>query len=122
MNKKMKLLLSGVVALILALTGCQSANTLTITANNQTVMVPKSPKKVVIMNYDALDTLDALGKGSIVIGTPLSVLPSYLKQYSKAHIIDTGNMKEPNIDAIKQAKPELIIIDGRQAKKTEELS
>lgn len=122
MNKQKKLLLTGVAALILALTGCQSANTLTVTTESQTVVVPKSPKKVVVMNYGALDTLDALGKGSIVVGTPLSVIPSYLQQYSNAHITDTGNMKEPNIDAIKQAKPELIIIDGRQAKRTEEFS
>ncbi|OCG00892.1 siderophore ABC transporter substrate-binding protein [Gilliamella sp. wkB112] len=122
MNKQRKLLLTGVAALILVLTGCQSTNTLTVTTESQTVVVPKSPKKVVVMNYGALDTLDALGKGSIVVGTPLSVIPSYLQQYSNAHITDTGNMKEPNIDAIKQAKPELIIIDGRQAKRAEEFS
>ena len=122
MNKQKKLLLSSLAALILGLTGCQSTNTMTITTESQTVVIPKVPNKVVVMNYGALDTLDALGKGSIVVGTPLSVIPSYLQQYSKAHITDTGNMKEPNIDAIKQAKPDLIIIDGRQAKRTEELS
>ena len=122
MNKQKKLLLSSLAALILGLTGCQSTNTMTVTTESQTVVIPKVPNKVVVMNYGALDTLDALGKGSIVVGTPLSVIPSYLQQYSKAHITDTGNMKEPNIDAIKQAKPDLIIIDGRQAKRTEELS
>ena len=122
MNKQKKLLLSSLAALILGLTGCQSTNTMTVTTESQTVVVPKVPNKVIVMNYGALDTLDALGKGSIVVGTPLSVIPSYLQQYSKAHITDTGNMKEPNIDAIKQAKPDLIIIDGRQAKRTEELS
>lgn len=122
MNKQKKLLLSSLAALILGLTGCQSTNTMTITTESQTVVIPQVPNKVVVMNYGALDTLDALGKGSIVVGTPLSVIPSYLQQYSKAHITDTGNMKEPNIDAIKQAKPDLIIIDGRQAKRTEELS
>lgn len=122
MNKQKKLLLSSLAALILGLTGCQSTNTMTVTTESQTVVIPKVPNKVVVMNYGALDTLDALGKGSIVVGTPLSVIPSYLQQYSKAHITDTGNMKEPNIDAIKQAKPDLIIIDGRQAKRTEEIS
>lgn len=122
MNKQKKLLLSSIAALILGLTGCQSNNTITVTTDNQTVVVPKSPNKVVVMNYGALDTLDALGKGSIVVGTPLSVIPSYLQQYKNAHITDTGNMKEPNIDAIKQTKPNLIIIDGRQANRTEELS
>ena len=121
MNIKKKLLLSSLAALVLGLTGCQSSMTVT-TDNNQSVVVPKSPSKVVVMNYGALDTLDALGKGSIVAGAPLSVLPSYLEQYKNANIADTGNMKEPSIDAIKQAKPQLIIIDGRQASRTQELS
>ena len=121
MNTKKKLLLTSLAALVLGLTGCQSSMTVT-TDNNQSVVVPKSPSKVVVMNYGALDTLDALGKGSIVAGAPLSVLPSYLEQYKNANIADTGNMKEPSIDAIKQAKPQLIIIDGRQASRTQELS
>jgi iron complex transport system substrate-binding protein len=123
MTRKKKLLLSSIVSIILGLAGCQSTTTtMSITANNQTVQVPKSPEKVVVMNYGALDTLDALGKGSIVVATPLSVIPSYLQQFNKTSITDTGNMKDPNIDAIRQVKPDLIIIDGRQASKTEDLS
>jgi iron complex transport system substrate-binding protein len=123
MTRKKKLLLSSIVSIILGLAGCQSTTTtMSVTANNQTVQVPKSPEKVVVMNYGALDTLDALGKGSIVVATPLSVIPSYLQQFNKTSITDTGNMKDPNIDAIRQVKPDLIIIDGRQASKTEDLS
>lgn len=121
MNTKKKLLLSSLAALMLGLTGCQSSITVN-PDNKQSVVVPKSPNKVVVMNYGALDTLDALGKGSIVTATPLSVLPAYLQQYKNATITDTGNMKEPNLDAIKQAKPQLIIIDGRQARHTEEFT
>ena len=121
MNTKKKLLLSSLAALMLGLTGCQSSITVN-PDNKQSVVVPKSPNKVVVMNYGALDTLDALGKGSIVTATPLSVLPAYLQQYKNANITDTGNMKEPNINAIKQAKPQLIIIDGRQARHTEEFT
>lgn len=122
MNKQRNLILSSVAVLMLALTGCQSTNTMTVTTDNKSVVVPKSPKKVVVMNFGALDTLDALGKGSIVAATPLSIMPSYLHQYRNSSLTDTGNMKEPNIDAIKQTKPDLIIIDGRQAKRTVELA
>ncbi|MWN30853.1 MULTISPECIES: siderophore ABC transporter substrate-binding protein [unclassified Gilliamella] len=121
MNNKKKLLLSSIAVIVLGLTGCQSS-TMNITADNQTIVVPKAPKKVVVMNYGALDTLDALGKGSIVTAIPRSVTPSYLQQFNKASIADTGNMKEPDINAIKQTKPDLIIIDGRQASKSEDLS
>ncbi|NUF49849.1 siderophore ABC transporter substrate-binding protein [Gilliamella sp. ESL0250] len=122
MNKKKKLLLSSIAAIVLGLTGCQSSSTMSVTTDSQTVVVPKAPKKVVVMNYGALDTLDALGKGSIVVATPLSVIPSYLQQYNNSSITDTGNMKEPNIETIKQVKPDLIVIDGRQASKAEDLS
>lgn len=121
MNNKKKLLLSSIAVIVLGLTGCQSS-TMNITADNQTVVVPKTPKKVVVMNYGALDTLEALGKGSIVTAIPRSVTPSYLQQFNKASIADTGNMKDPDINAIKQTKPDLIIIDGRQASKAEDLS
>ncbi|MCO6553080.1 MAG: ABC transporter substrate-binding protein [Gilliamella sp.] len=121
MNNKKKLLLSSIAVIVLGLTGCQSS-TMNITTDNQTVVVPKTPKKVVVMNYGALDTLDALGKGSIVTAIPRSVTPSYLQQFNKTSIADTGNMKDPDINAIKQTKPDLIIIDGRQASKAEDLS
>ncbi|TSJ92188.1 ABC transporter substrate-binding protein [Gilliamella apicola] len=121
MNIKKKVLLNTLIAFTLGLTGCQSSITVN-PDNKQSVVVPKSPSKVVVMNYGALDTLDALGKGSIVTGIPLSVLPSYLEQYKSADITDTGNMKEPNIEVIARAKPQLIIIDGRQANRTEVLN
>lgn len=117
MNKK--ILLSALITFSLGLTGCQSSITVN-PDNKQSIVVPKSPSKVVVMNYGALDTLDALGKGSIVVGTPISVLPSYLEQYK--NVSDTGSMKEPSINAIKQVKPQLIVIDGRQASRAEELS
>ena len=53
MNKQKKLLLSSLAALILGLTGCQSTNTMTVTTESQTVVIPKVPNKVVVMNYGA---------------------------------------------------------------------
>ncbi len=122
MNKKKKLILSTIAAVILGLTGCQSSNTITVKSNEQTVVVPKTPHKIVVMNYGALDTLDALGKGALVVGTSQSVIPDYLKQYKNIKVTDTGSMKDSNIEIIKQSKPDLIIIDGRQANKYQELS
>ncbi len=121
MNRNKKLLLSTLAAVILGLTGCQSTSKMNVVVDNNSIEVPKSPKKVVVMNYGALDTLDALGKGSIVTAVPQSVIPSYLQKYNNSGIADTGNMKEPNIDAIKNLKPDLIIIDGRQASKDAQL-
>lgn len=120
MVRNKKILLIMITSAILGLAGCQSKTT--ITTDNQTIVIPKYIHKIVVMNYGALDTLDALGKGSLVAATPQSVIPSYLEQYKNNHVIDTGNMKEPNIEVIKQTHPDLIIIDGRQASKKAELS
>lgn len=38
------------------------------------VIVPKSPKKVVVIDYGALDTLDVLSKGSIVTAMPQPII------------------------------------------------
>lgn len=119
---KKKLILSSLAAIILGITGCQSNNTIKITENNQTIVIPKSPQKIVVMNYGALDTLDALGKGTLVVGTSLPAIPQYLQQYKTGNVVDTGRMKEPNFDVIKQIAPDLIIIDRRQADQTDELS
>lgn len=117
-----KIIITSIAALILSLTGCQSPQSVIIKEKNQTVTVPKSPQKIVVMNYGALDTLDALGKGSLVVGTSLPVLPTYLQQYKNAKVANTGNMKAPDLEAIKRTKPDLIIIDGRQAKQSEQLA
>lgn len=122
MFKNKKLILSGIAAIMLSITGCQTSNLITVESNNQSVVVPKSPKKIVVMNYGSLDTLDALGKGSLVVGTSLPVIPTYLQQYKNTNVADTGSMKAPNLETIKQLKPDLIIIDGRQASKYEELT
>lgn len=117
-----KIIITSIAALVLGLTGCQSPQSIIIKEKNQTVTVPKSPQKIVVMNYGALDTLDALGKGSLVVGTSLPVLPTYLQQYKNAKVANTGNMKAPDLEAIKRTKPDLIIIDGRQAKQSEQLA
>ncbi|WP_392563429.1 ABC transporter substrate-binding protein [Orbus wheelerorum] len=122
MNHNKKIILSSIAAIILGLTGCQSNHTITVDDHNKMVTIPSSPQKIVVINYGALDTLDALGQNKRVIGTSLSSLPNYLNQYKKSNVLDTGKMKEPNIEVIKAANPDLIIIGGRQASKQNALT
>lgn len=119
---KRKLILSSIAAIILGLAACKSTETMSVEHNDQIVVIPKLPQRIVVMNYGALDTLDALGKRDLVVGTSLTAIPHYLTQYNNAHVINTGNMKEPNLDLIKNQHPDLIIIGGRQAKRLDQLS
>ncbi|MBM7108973.1 putative ABC transporter solute-binding protein YclQ precursor [Brevibacillus laterosporus] len=81
-------------------------------------VVKKNPQKVVVFDFGSLDTMDALGVEPV--GLPQKSLPSYLDKYKDEKYINVGGLKEPDFEKIHEAKPDLIIIAGRQADKYEE--
>lgn len=83
--------------------------------------VPLNPSKVVVFDFGALDTLDALGVEGIA-AIPQDSLPDYLSKYAGDEYINAGGLKEPDFEAIDGASPDLIIISGRQSDAYEELS
>lgn len=80
--------------------------------------VEKNPKKVVIFDLAALDTLDNLGVE--VTGVPKDSLPEYLSKYKEDKYENVGGLKEPDFEKISEIGPDLIIISGRQAESYEE--
>lgn len=98
-----------------------AVETLQIETSNGTLEVPKNPKKVVVIDYGVLDTLDALGVAeNIELAIPLKSLPDSLSKYSNA--IDSGTLQEPNFEVINEFQPDIIIIGGRTRKHYDELS
>lgn len=85
---------------------------ITITDANGEITVPYQPKKVVVFDNSALDTLNTLGLGDVVVGAPTSNLPSFLSDFKS--IESAGGIKEPDLEKINQMQPDLIIISGRQ--------
>ncbi len=81
-------------------------------------VVKKNPQKVVVFDFGSLDTMDALGVEAV--GVPQKSLPSYLDKYKDEKYINVGGLKEPDFEKIHEAKPDLIIISGRQSDKYEE--
>lgn len=77
--------------------------------------------KGVVMDFGALDTIDALGAGNTVVALPVKNAPEYLSQYTTDQYQSTGGMKEPNIELIREIKPDYIITSGRQGQFVEEL-
>ncbi|MBY6988547.1 ABC transporter substrate-binding protein, partial [Clostridium botulinum] len=93
---------------------------ITITHKLGETKVSKNPERVVVFDYGVLDSLDALGIN--VVGVPQDGIPSYLDKYSSDQYISVGGIKEPNFEKVHEAKPDLIIISGRQEESYDEFS
>ncbi|WP_164828454.1 siderophore ABC transporter substrate-binding protein, partial [Streptococcus sp. DD11] len=90
----------------------KSASQVTVKAGNGDVKVPSNPKKIVVFDLGAADTIRALGKADSIAGMPKETLPEYLKNLPDS-IKNVGTMKEPDIDAIDALQPDLIIASAR---------
>lgn len=110
----LKALVLGMVALNL------NAKDLVIDTIKGQVKVPINPQKVVVIDYGALDTMDALGV-SVKLALPKGVKPAHLKKYEK-EAVEVGSLFEPNFEKIYEFKPDLIILGGRGVKSYDELS
>lgn len=78
------------------------------------------PQKVVVLDYNVLDSMDALGLGDKVVAVPTKTLPEHLKKYADKK--NAGTMAEPDIEAIAALEPDLILIGGRTVPKKDELA
>ena len=90
-----------------------SNNTVTITDNHGEVEVPKNPKKVVALDSRNYEVLEAMGVD--LIAAPKDVMPatsSYLKDEKVENI---GDHREPNLELIAAADPDLVIVGQRFA-------
>lgn len=127
------------LTLCAGLTGCQSAssdaaNQPTMEAQKQEESVTIEHKlgsttikgevnNVLVFDLATVATLDSLGLGDKITGVPKdNKFPEYIKQYKDDKYINLGSVKEIDMEAINAAKPDLIIIGGRQADYYEELS
>lgn len=82
--------------------------------------VKTNPKKVVVFDYGALDTLDKLGIE--VTGVAQKSVPPYLTKFKDAKYQNIGTLQEPDYEKLSSIKPDLILISGRQRTAYPELS
>lgn len=119
-------------ALVLVFTSCNSGQqsgseenanneTVTVTHNLGTIEVPVNPQRVVVLEFGALENLDAIGVKPVAIAK--NALPDYLSKFKDDESIeDVGNITEVDIEKINELQPDLIIIGGRLAESYETLS
>ena len=105
----------------------ETGETVAIPHTRGTVHVPRSPSRIVVMDFGMLDTLDSLEavgalQRNVKLAVPKTNLPSYLGKYKGDEYADVGGLKDFNLESIYAFKPELIIISGRQQDFYEELS
>ncbi|BES69123.1 siderophore ABC transporter substrate-binding protein [Marinobacter nanhaiticus D15-8W] len=77
--------------------------------------------RVVSFDHGGLDTLDAMGLGDHVVAVPKRGLPEYLSDYASDAFADAGNLKTPDLKGVREAKPTLILVTGRQGDQIAEL-
>ena len=79
-------------------------------------------QRIATFDLGSLDTLDALGLKEQVVGVPKASLPDYLEQYAADDVTDIGGLRSPDMDALGESEPSLILYTGRQGEWEEELS
>jgi iron complex transport system substrate-binding protein len=96
------------------------AQALTIKHTQGEVTLQETPKKVLVLDINALDIIDALGAEPA--GVPGSNLPTYLSKYASDDYAKIGSLFEPDYEAINAAEPDLVIVGGRSRTKFREVS
>ncbi len=92
----------------------------TITHAKGVTTLTLNPQKIVVFDFGTMDTLITLHHD--VAGYPKKSIPTYLQTHQTPQHIDAGSMKKPDFTLLKQAKPDLIVITGRQGEQYEALS
>lgn len=90
-------------------------------SNGLAVDVPVNPEKVVIFDMGLLDTFEVLDSKDKVVGTVTQSLPDYLSSFGDSDFVSVGSLKEPDLEAVYELDPDLILISGRQLDFLDEL-
>ncbi|MEC5300177.1 MULTISPECIES: siderophore ABC transporter substrate-binding protein [Staphylococcus] len=86
---------------------------------HEVVEIPVNPKRVVVMDYGALDVMQQLKLENHIVaiakGQGASFLPDRLKPFKNSKYKNLGNPGQPNYDELAKSKPDVIFASFRQA-------
>lgn len=94
-----------------------------LSGEEREITIPSNIQRVVVIGYDALDIMDTLGLGDLVVGTvdPQSPsFPAFLDGYENTPSI--GSLFGDDLEAIAALQPDLIIGGSRTLKVYEDLN
>lgn len=84
---------------------------------DQNIQLKKNPKKIAVYDLSALDILNTLGLEAQLV--PSASFAGNLSKYQQDKFTKAGSLFEPDLNVLKAAKPDLIIVGGRSASKAE---
>lgn len=98
-----------------------SEGAIEVTHKLGTTVLDEAPKNVVVLDFGALDLLNEMDIN--IVGLPKSgTLPEYLEEFSADQYVNVGSVKEPDLEAINELNPDLIVMAGRMADYYDEFS
>ena len=97
----------------------EEASTVEITDAHGTVTVPVNPKNVISLDNRTFETL--ADWGIELVAVPKGVMPGDSPYVSDDTVQDIGNHREPNLELLAAADPELVIVGQRFASFYEEI-
>lgn len=88
------------------------------------VEFPQDPERIVVLNLQTLDFLDAMGLGDKIVGyIKEGTVPEHLQKYvDDEDIVNVGGMKDLDMEAIMSLQPDVIFSSDRTKSKYKELS
>lgn len=113
--------MKNIFLIFLALIGVTQAQTLIYKGVQQELnSLPANPR-IVAYDISSLETVHALG--GHIVGAPLGILTTPLDVLKQdPAVLNLGNIKTPDLALVKAAKPDLIIISGRQGTSKDSLA
>lgn len=91
--------------------GQETSDTVEITDAHGTVTVPVNPEGVVALDSRTFETLDDWGIE--LAAAPRAIMPDGLSYTDDESVEDIGNHREPNLELIAAADPDLVIVGQR---------
>lgn len=99
-----------------------SSDTITVETANGPVEVPADPIRVAALDNTSFETLRAFGIEPVAL--PKTIMPDegFEDWIANENILDVGSHREPNLEVVSEAEPDLIIGGYRFGEYTDELS
>lgn len=84
--------------------------------------VAMASPKAVVMDFGAVDTLQALDATDLIVALPKGNLPTYLQSLDWSHAEDSGGMKNPDLAKFEEMEIDFIVISPRLGNQIEVLN
>lgn len=84
--------------------------------------VAMASPKAVVMDFGAVDTLQALDATDLIVALPKGNLPTYLQSLDWSHAEDSDGMKNPDLTKLEEMEIDFIVISPRLGNQIEVLN